>query len=78
MAGGKVLKRARSFVTYIDNVTILKYFDLTLNPSPEGEGLENTPRSFRKGVGGKVEMWNGEITETVYGKDTCKADLSRN
>jgi len=56
----------------------LKYFDLTLNPSPEGEGLENTPRSFRKGVGGKVEMLNGEITETVYGKDTCKADLSRN
>jgi len=28
--------------------------DLSLNPSPKGEGLENSPRSFRKGAGGKV------------------------
>ncbi len=35
-------------------------FDLTLNPSPEGEGLENTPRSFRKGDGGKVDKGSGE------------------
>lgn len=34
--------------------------DLTLNPSPKGEGLENTPRSFRKGDGGKVDKGSGE------------------
>ena len=34
--------------------------DLTLNPSPKGEGLENTPRSFRKGDGGKVDKGPGE------------------
>lgn len=28
---------------------------LTLNPSPEGEGLENTPRSFMKGAGGELK-----------------------
>ena len=29
-------------------------FDLSLNPSPKGKGLETSPRSFRKGAGGKV------------------------
>ena len=42
--------------------------DLTLNPSPEGEGLENTPRSFRKGVGGKVDKWLGERSINGWGK----------